>query len=70
MFAFHNVGPVQTFILDNTHLLDVGNLIAIQESAAGGTLIRNNPMVCFNADGGWGSRSDSYIEFSFSQVRL
>jgi hypothetical protein len=52
-------------------LTDMSTMLVLQESlgdAAGNTLVRSNPRLCFTPSIGWGRRPESYIEYDAAQV--
>ena len=54
--------------IGNANLTDLGHLLALQQTAAAGTYVADNPRVCFTPAIAWGRRNDSYIEYNTTVV--
>ena len=53
---------------DNLQLADLAQVLDIQIDAAHGTLVHNNPMMCFDTALAWIRRNDSLIEYNLDRV--
>ena len=53
---------------DNAQLVDLFQVLNTQASAAGGTLVANNAVLCFSASVSWSRRNDSYLEYNLASV--
>ena len=50
-------------------MVDSGNVLSVQLTASGGTLMSGNAMQCIAAPSvTWGQRTDSYISYNATQV--
>lgn len=52
----------------NMMLDDINHILDIQVTSENGTLVSNNPNICFTPSQAWGSRTDSHIEYELSSV--